>query len=219
MIRILVVDDQAMIRSGLRMILESEPDMTVIGEAEDGDSAVAAARRHSPDVILMDVRMPGSDGLEATRRILDGQRPHLPRIVVLTTFDADEYVYGALRAGASGFLLKDAPAEDLISALRVVARGDALLDPKVTRRVIEEFASRGGGSPAEGLSELTDRELEVLRLVAKGRSNAEIAEDLYVSETTVKTHVSHILAKLGLRDRVQAVVAAYESGVVRPGEG
>lgn len=216
MIRILLVDDQAMVRSGLRMILESEDDLVVVAEAADGAQAVRVARAERPDVILMDVRMPEIDGLEATRQITE-QTPE-SRVIVLTTFDLDDYVYGALRAGASGFLLKDAPADDLIAAIRVVDRGDALLAPSVTRRLISEFAERPDrGAPVSGLDDLTDRETEVLRLLATGRSNAEIADELYVSETTVKTHVSHVLTKLGLRDRVQAVVAAYESGLVRPG--
>lgn len=216
MIRILITDDQAMVRSGLRMILESESDFEVVDEAADGAQAVRIARREKPDVVLMDVRMPEMDGLEATRRIAE-EAPGV-RVIVLTTFDIDEYVYGALRAGASGFLLKDAPADDLIAAIRVVAGGDALLAPSVTKRIIEQFAA--GPDPhrsVEGLDELTEREVEVLRLVARGLSNTEIADELYVSEATVKTHVSHILTKLGLRDRVQAVVAAYESGLVVPG--
>lgn len=216
MIRILLVDDQAMVRSGLRMILESEDDLVVIAEAEDGAEAVRVARAERPDVILMDVRMPEVDGLEATRQITETASDS--KVIVLTTFDLDDYVYGALRAGASGFLLKDAPADDLVAAIRVVARGDALLAPSVTRRLISEFAGRPeAGAAVTGLDELTDRETEVLRLLATGKSNAEIAEELFVSETTVKTHVSHVLTKLGLRDRVQAVVAAYESGLVTPG--
>ena len=217
MIRVLLVDDQAMVRSGLRMILESERDLEVVGEAGDGQEALIEARRLDPDVVLMDVRMPEVDGLEGTRRILTQLSPP-PRVLVLTTFDLDEYVYGALQAGASGFLLKDAPADELVAAVRVVAAGDALLSPKVTRRVIEQFTrQRVPQLDVPGLDQLTDREREVLTLVARGHSNSEIAEELFVSETTVKTHVSHILTKLGLRDRVQAVVAAYESGLVRPG--
>lgn len=219
MIRVLLVDDQAMVRSGLRMILESERDLEVVGEAGDGQEALIEARRLAPDVVLMDVRMPGVDGLEGTRRIMTQLSPP-PRVLVLTTFDLDEYVYGALQAGASGFLLKDAPADELVAAVRVVAAGDALLSPKVTRRVIEQFTRQRPSQPeVPGLDQLTEREREVLTLVARGRSNSEIAEELFVSETTVKTHVSHILTKLGLRDRVQAVVAAYESGLGRPGGG
>lgn len=216
MINILIADDQAMVRSGLRMILESEPDLVVVDEAADGAQAVRIAKRERPDVVLMDVRMPEMDGLEATRLISSDLDE--VRVIVLTTFDIDEYVYGALRAGASGFLLKDAPADDLVAAIRVVAGGDALLAPSVTRRIIERFAA--GPDPdrtVEGLDDLTDRETEVLRLLARGLSNSEIAEELFVSEATVKTHVSHVLTKLGIRDRVQAVVAAYESGLVTPG--
>ncbi|HSR46342.1 MAG TPA: response regulator transcription factor [Acidimicrobiia bacterium] len=216
MIRILIADDQAMVRSGLRMILESEIDLQVVDEAENGVQAVRLVKRERPDVVLMDVRMPEMDGLEATRQIA-AEAPD-SRVIVLTTFDIDEYVYGALRAGASGFLLKDAPADDLIAAIRVVAGGDALLAPSVTKRIIEKFAA--GPDPdraVQGLDDLTEREVEVLRLVARGLSNAEIAAELFVSEATVKTHVSHILTKLGLRDRVQAVVAAYESGLTVPG--
>lgn len=216
MIRILIADDQAMVRSGLRMILESETDLQVVDEAENGVQAVRLVKRERPDVVLMDVRMPEMDGLEATRQIA-AEAPD-SRVIVLTTFDIDEYVYGALRAGASGFLLKDAPADDLIAAIRVVAGGDALLAPSVTKRIIEKFAA--GPDPdraVQGLDDLTEREVEVLRLVARGLSNAEIAAELFVSEATVKTHVSHILTKLGLRDRVQAVVAAYESGLTVPG--
>lgn len=216
MIRVLIADDQAMVRSGLRMILESESDLEVIDEAENGRQAVRVAKRERPDVVLMDVRMPEMDGLEATRQI-SSEAPGV-RVIVLTTFDIDEYVYGALRAGASGFLLKDAPADDLIAAIRIVASGDALLAPSVTRRIIEQFAAGPDpGRTVEGLDDLTDREVEVLKLVATGMSNTEIAGDLFVSEATVKTHVSHILTKLAVRDRVQAVVVAYESGLVVPG--
>ena len=217
-IRILIVDDQALIRSGLRMILESEADLTVIGEAADGTEAVEAARRLRPDVILMDVRMPVMDGIDATRKLVGTGLEPDPSVLILTTFDLDEYVYAAIRAGASGFLLKDAPPDDLIHAIRVVAGGDALLAPSVTRRLIEEFAAQQAPEtqPA-GMDELTERETEVLRSLAAGHSNAEIADALFVSEATVKTHVSHILTKLDLRDRVQAVVVAYESGLVRPG--
>jgi DNA-binding NarL/FixJ family response regulator len=217
---VLIVDDQALVRAGFRMILEAEEDMEVVGEAADGREAVTEARRLRPDVILMDVRMPVVDGIEATRRLL-GKDGTAVKIVMLTTFDMDEYVYDALRAGASGFLLKDVPPEQLVDGIRAVARGDALLAPSVTRRVIEEFVRRPPASvrtlPPK-LEELTARELEVLRLIARGLSNAEIASELFVSETTVKTHVAHVLMKLELRDRVQAVVAAYESGLVEPGE-
>jgi DNA-binding NarL/FixJ family response regulator len=217
---VLIVDDQALVRAGFRMILEAEDDMEVVGEAADGRGAVTEARRLRPDVVLMDVRMPDVDGIEATRRLLAGDGSAV-KIVMLTTFDMDEYVYDALRAGASGFLLKDVPPEQLLDGIRAVARGDALLAPSVTRRVIEEFVRRPPASvrtlPPK-LEELTARELEVLKLIARGLSNAEIATQLFVSETTVKTHVAHVLMKLDLRDRVQAVVAAYESGLVQPGE-
>lgn len=218
-IRVLIVDDQALIRSGLRMILEAEPGITVIGEAGDGREAVETARRIRPDVILMDIRMPVMDGIEATRRLVGSGLDPEPRVLILTTFDLDEYVYAAIRAGASGFLLKDAPPDDLIHAIRVVARGEALLAPTVTRRLIEELSSRPELDAApDGMDELTERELEVLRSLAAGYSNAEIADALFVSEATVKTHISHILTKLQIRDRVQAVVVAYESGLVRPGD-
>jgi DNA-binding NarL/FixJ family response regulator len=216
---VLIVDDQALVRAGFRMILEAEEDVEVVGEAADGREAVAEARRLQPDVVLMDVRMPDVDGIEATRRLLsDGTDA---KVVMLTTFDMDEYVYDALRAGASGFLLKDVPPEQLVAGIRAVASGDALLAPSVTRRVIEEFVRRPPASvrtlPSK-LDELTARELEVLKLIARGRSNAEIATELFVSETTVKTHVAHVLMKLDLRDRVQGVVLAYESGLIEPGE-
>jgi DNA-binding NarL/FixJ family response regulator len=211
---VLIVDDQALVRAGFRMILDAEEDIDVAGEAADGADAVAEARRLKPDVILMDVRMPQVDGIEATRRVLaDGLDT---KVVMLTTFDMDEYVYDALRAGASGFLLKDVPPEQLVAGIRAVAQGDALLAPSVTRRVIEEFVRRPPASvqtmPPE-VAELTARELEVLQLVAKGLSNAEIAKELFVSETTVKTHVARVLTKLAVRDRVQAVVLAYECGL------
>ena len=219
-VRVLIVDDQALVRAGFKMILESEPDIEIVGEAEDGLQAVEVSAELQPDVVLMDIRMPNLDGLEATRRILD--RPgETTRVLMLTTFDLDEYVYEALRAGASGFMLKDTPPEQLISAIQVVASGDALLSPTITRRVIEEFIRRPPTSiatqPSPRLSELTARELEVLGFMARGLSNAEIAKDLFVSETTVKTHVARILMKLDLRDRVQAVVFAYETGIVQPG--
>jgi DNA-binding NarL/FixJ family response regulator len=218
-VRVLIVDDQALVRTGFRMILEAEQDIEVVGEAADGLDAIAEARRLEPDVVLMDVRMPELDGIEATRRLLANGAGDT-KVVMLTTFDMDEYVYDALRAGASGFLLKDVPPEHLVDGIRSVANGDALLAPSITRRLIEEFVrtnpTRNAAAPA-GLDELTARELEVLQLIAKGLSNAEIAKELVVSETTVKTHVAHVLMKLNLRDRVQAVVLAYESGVVQPG--
>jgi DNA-binding NarL/FixJ family response regulator len=217
---VVIVDDQALVRAGFRMILEAEEDMDVVGEAANGQEAVAQTRRLRPDVVLMDVRMPEVDGIEATRRLLSDDAIDA-KVVMLTTFDMDEYVYDALRAGASGFLLKDVPPEQLVDGIRAVAKGDALLAPSVTRRVIEEFVRRPPASvrtlPPK-LEELTARELEVLKLIARGLSNAEIATELFISETTVKTHVAHVLMKLDLRDRVQAVVAAYESGLVEPGE-
>ena len=214
MIRVVLADDQPLVRTGLRMILAAEEDIEVVGEAADGRQAIAACAELTPDVVLMDVRMPGVDGIEATRVVTRQADP--PRVLVLTTFDLDEIVYDALRAGASGFLLKDAPEERLTTAIRVVAEGGSLFAPSVTRRLIEEFARRTDARPAPELAALTDREHEVLRLVARGLSNAEIAGDLFLSENTVKTHVAHVLMKLGVRDRVQAVVLAYESGLVRP---
>jgi DNA-binding NarL/FixJ family response regulator len=218
-IRVLLVDDQALIRAGFRMILDAEEDIEVVGECADGTQAVDSARRFKPDIVLMDIRMPEMDGIEATRLIAGREGDGGPRVLMLTTFDLDEYVYDALRAGASGFLLKDVPAEQLVDGIRLVARGDALLAPSVTKRLIQEF-SRGAvaqqSAPA-ALEELTPRELEVFKLIARGMSNAEIAAELVVSETTVKTHVARVLMKLGVRDRVQAVVLAYESGVVAPG--
>jgi DNA-binding NarL/FixJ family response regulator len=215
--RVLLADDQEMVRAGLRLILAAEPDIEVIAEAGDGNAAVAAARRLRPDVTLMDIRMPNLDGIEATRQIL-ACTPPPTRVVVLTTFDIDSYVYQALRAGASGFLLKNAPPEALVQAIRVVADGEGLLDPAVTRRVIEEFArTPAEAQPPPELGDLTERELEVLNLVALGLSNAEIAARLYVSEATVKTHVARMLSKLRLRDRVQAVVYAYEHGIIHRG--
>ena len=216
MIKVLLADDQSLVRAGFRMILRAEPDIDVVGEAADGRDAVAKCSTHRPDVVLMDVRMPEMNGIEATRSIATGEGA--PRVVVLTTFDRDEYVYEALRAGASAFLLKDAPEHQLLSAIRVAADGGSLFSPTITRRLIEQFAAAGAADePAAEVAELTARELEVLRLVARGLSNAEISSELVVSEHTTKTHVASILQKLGLRNRVQAVVLAYESGVVRPG--
>jgi DNA-binding NarL/FixJ family response regulator len=216
---VLIADDQALVRAGFRLILDAETDLEVVGEAGDGYEAVAAARRLLPDIVLMDVRMPGLDGIEATRRLVEGQCPS--KILMLTTFDMDEYVYESLRAGASGFLLKDVPPEQLVTGIHAVASGEALLAPSVTRRMIEEYVRRppNAARPApRELEQLTAREREVLVLMARGLSNAELAKEFVVSEATVKTHVAHVLAKLGLRDRVQAVVFAYESGVIRPSE-
>jgi DNA-binding NarL/FixJ family response regulator len=214
-IRVLLADDQELVRAGFRMILETQADIEVVGEAGDGVEAVAATRRLRPDVVLMDIRMPNLDGLQATKQIMAaGSRS---RVLILTTFDLDEYVYQALAAGASGFLLKNAPPEQLIQAVRVVAAGDALLSPSITRRVIEQFTRLPPPGGTDVLVALTDREREVLKLVARGMSNAEIAARLFVSDATVKSHVAHLLAKLQLRDRVQAVVLAYESGLIRPG--
>ena len=216
MIRVLLADDQQLVRSGFRMILGADPGLEVVGEAGDGVEAVAETRRLTPDVVLMDVRMPRVDGIEATRQLATMAEP--PRVLVLTTFDLDEYVFAALRAGASGFLLKDAPEAQLLAAIRVVADGGSLFAPAVTSRLIERFASLAEpAAPPPAVETLTAREVEVLRLLARGRSNAEIAAELVVSEHTVKTHVAHVLAKLGLRDRIQAVILAYESGLVRPG--
>jgi DNA-binding NarL/FixJ family response regulator len=217
-IRVLVVDDQELVRSGFCVILGAADGITVVGEAADGEAAVAQAAAHEPDVVLMDVRMPGMDGLAATRLITRGQ-PNPPKVVMLTTFDLDDYVYEALRAGASGFLLKDSPRADLIAAVRAAARGDALLAPSVTRRLIEAFARRPAStSPSPSrLATLTARERDVLLLLARGYSNSEIAAALFVSEATVKTHVGNLLAKFGLRDRVQAVILAYETGMIVPG--
>ena len=218
-VRVLIVDDQALVRAGFRMILDAEPEIDVVGEASDGQEGIDAARSLRPDVVLMDIRMPELDGLEATRRLTTTEADP-PRVLILTTFDLDEYVYEALRSGASGFLLKDTPPEQLVQAILVVAEGEALLAPSITRRLIEEFVRTGGvqqREPPAGIRDLTSRELEVLRLMARGLSNAEIAKELFVSETTVKTHVARVLMKLNLRDRVQAVVLAYESGLVQPG--
>jgi DNA-binding NarL/FixJ family response regulator len=216
---VLIADDQALVRAGFRLILESETDLEVVGEAADGRAAVAAAQQLKPDVVLMDVRMPDMDGIEATRRLVNGGSS--AKVLMLTTFDMDEYVYESFRVGASGFLLKDVPPEQLVAGIRAVASGEALLAPSVTRRMIEEFVRRprNAARPApRELDRLTAREREVLVLMAGGLSNAELAQKFVVSEATVKTHVAHVLAKLGLRDRVQAVVFAYESGVIQPSE-
>lgn len=213
MIRVLIVDDQPVVRAGFETILGNEPDIEVVGTAGDGAEAVARAREAKPDVVLMDVRMPNMDGIQATERLAGGD----VRVLILTTFDLDEYVYGALRAGASGFLLKDVPRDELVRAVRTVAAGDALLAPSVTRRLIAEFAQRTPPLEPPTLDALTPREREVLELIAKGMSNTEIGEHLFIGEATVKTHVGNILMKLALRDRVQAVIVAYEAGLVRPG--
>jgi DNA-binding NarL/FixJ family response regulator len=221
-LKVLVADDQALVRTGLRMILEAEPDMEVVGEAADGTEAVKESRRLRPDVVLMDIRMPTMDGVEATRQLAGNGVADPTKVLILTTFDLDEYVVEGLRAGASGFLLKDAPAERLVEGIRVVAAGEALLAPSVTRRLLDNFASRLPSPDPRlvtALASLTHREREVLTLMAKGLSNAEVAGQLHVSETTVKTHVSRVLTKLDLRDRVQAVVLAYETGLVQPGVG
>ena len=218
MITIVIADDQDLVREGLRMMLDAEPDLSVVGEAANGNEALAAARSHDPDLLLMDVRMPDLDGIEATRRLVaSGGRA---RVLVLTTFDLDEYVYRAMKAGASGFLLKDARREQLVGAIRTVAAGESLLAPTITRRLIEDFCKRpppSAGLP-DAVSHLSARELDVLRLLARGLSNTEIAAQLYLGETTIKSHVARLLAKLDLRDRTQAVVFAYEHGVVQPGE-
>ena len=218
-IRVMIVDDQALVRAGFRMILEAQPDIEVVAEAADGDAAIRLARRSRPDVVLMDVRMPGLDGLAATRQLLGDAEGTMPRIVILTTFDLDEYVYAALQAGASGFLLKDVTPEHLVGAVRTVSTGDALLSPSITRRLVERFARPSPPPPGapDGLATLTLREREVFGLLARGMSNAEIADQLVVSEATVKTHVAGVLAKLELRNRAQAVVLAYETGVVQAG--
>jgi DNA-binding NarL/FixJ family response regulator len=217
-VRVLLVDDQALVRRGFRLILEACDDVEVVGESADGLAALGAVERQDPDVVLMDIRMPGLDGLATTRRLLAPGRSR-PRILILTTYDLDEYVYEALRAGASGFLLKDTPPEQLAPAIRVIAAGDALLAPSVTRRLVEQFARRPLPAVRPAQSDvLTDRERDVLRLLARGLSNAEIATGLHVSDTTVKTHLSNVFTKLGIRDRVQAVVYAYETGLVTPGE-
>lgn len=218
-LRIAIADDQALVRTGFGMILAAD-GIEVTAEAADGAEAVAAVRRTRPDVVLMDIRMPGMDGIEATRRILGDEGPHTTRVIILTTYDLDHYVYAALTAGASGFLLKDVTPEHLVAAVRLVQSGDALLAPTITRRLIERFAIREEDEPAtlhRDLSELTPRELEVLRLLATGLSNAELADRLFLSPTTIKTHIGRILSKLDLRDRVQAVVLAYETGLISPG--
>ena len=215
MIRVLLADDQPLVRTGLRMILSAEPDLEIVGEASDGVEAIALCARARPDVVLMDVRMPGVDGIEATRAITTRQDP-APRVLVLTTFDLDDVVYDALRAGASGFLLKDASEDRLTTAIRVISDGGSLFAPSVTRRLIEEFARRDHPGPLPSLDALTERELDVLRQVARGLSNTEIATTLFVTENTVKTHIAHVLRKLEVRDRVQAVVFAYESGLIIP---
>jgi len=218
-VRVAVVDDQALVRAGFRMLLDAEDDLEVVGEAEDGDRAIDLCLRTRPDVVLMDIRMPVLDGVAATERLLQMAGEAAPKVLMLTTFDLDEYVYAALRAGASGFLLKDTPPEDLVHAIRVVASGDALLAPSITRRLIATFVAQRPPEAATPLEGLTDREVEVLRLMARGLSNAEIATALFLGETTVKTHVGRVLTKLDVRDRVQAVVRAYESGLVVPGAG
>ncbi len=218
MIKVLVVDDEELVRDGLRLILEAEQDLEVVGEAADAAQAVTAGIRHIPDVVLMDIRMPGGDGIEATRRLLRDSRVPA-KVLILTTFDSDRNVYEALKAGASGFMLKDAPRAELVAAIRTVAAGERLLAPSITRRLIETFCRRPppGGELSDQLDALTEREVEVLRLIARGLSNAEIAETLFLSQATVKSHVRQILSKLDLRDRVQAVVFAYESGLVEAG--
>jgi DNA-binding NarL/FixJ family response regulator len=218
-IRIVLADDERLVRTGFRMILGTEPDLEVIGEASTGHEAVTITRDVQPDVVLMDIRMPDLDGIEATRRIVAAAGPAPCRVLILTTFDLDEYVFAALRAGASGFVLKDAPADQLVAGVRMVAAGDALLAPSITRRLIEEFARAAPKALPPGLDDLTGRELDVLKLMAKGLSNAEIATELIIGEATVRTHVTRVLRKLDLRDRVQAVVLAYETGVVPSSRG
>ena len=219
MIHVVLADDQALVRGAFRMMLDAEPDIEVVGEAADGREAIEQARLHAPELVLMDVRMPGMDGIEATHALVAGE--NAPRVLMLTTFDLDEYVYDAMRAGASGFMLKNAPPDQLAAAVRTVAAGEALLAPTITRRLIEEFTRRPRGTAGrpQRLEALTARELDVLRHVARGLSNAEIAATLYLSEATVKTHVNRILTKLHLRDRTQAAVLAYETGIVQPGGG
>lgn len=217
MIRVLLVDDQGLVRAGFKALLNAEPDIEVVGEAADGEEAVRIARDTEPDVILMDIRMPGTDGLEATRRIAADPRLTESRVVILTTFELDEYVFEALRNGASGFLVKDTEPMELLAGVRAVARGDALLSPSVTRRLIAEYADRAKAPPTGALDQLTAREREVVALVAAGRTNDEIAAQLFMSPATAKTHVNRAMTKIGARDRAQLVVAAYESGLVRPG--
>jgi DNA-binding NarL/FixJ family response regulator len=216
-ISVVIADDQALVRAGFRMILEADPEVRIFAEAGDGSEAVEAARQYEPDIVLMDIRMPVMDGLEATRRLMAFHEP--PRVLILTTYDHDEYVFDALRLGASGFLLKDVAPEDLLAGIRIIARGESLLSPSVTRRLIEAFVRDHPNEPdpPPGLAQLTRRELEILSLLARGLSNSEIAEALFVSGATIKTHVARVLDKLGVRDRVQAVVLAYETGIVRPG--
>ena len=215
-INVLIADDQALMRAGFRTILDADPDLRIVAEANDGAQAVEAARRTRPDIVLMDIRMPVMDGLEATRRIVAAADP--PRVLILTTFDLDEYVYDALAAGASGFLLKDVVPEQLLAGIHIIAQGDSLLSPAITRRLIESFVRHHRAPhPPPGIEDLTARELQILELVARGLSNVEIAEQLVVSTSTIKTHVARMLLKLGVRDRVQAVVLAYETGVIRPG--
>ena len=219
MIRLVIADDQALVRGGLRLILESQPDMEVVAEAGDGREAVARTRESKPDVVLMDVRMPGVDGLSATQHIVEDPALSGVRILVLTTFDLDEYVYEAMKRGAAGFLLKDIPPEQLVAAVRTVAAGEALVHPSILRRLIEDYVRRPGpghGS-AQRLEPLSEREIEVLKLIGRGRTNAEIAEELYLSEATVKSHVGRVFAKLDVRDRAQAVIVAYETGLITPG--
>ncbi|HOI44539.1 MAG TPA: response regulator transcription factor [Candidatus Aminicenantes bacterium] len=216
-IRVLIADDQSLVRAGFRMILEMQTDMEVVGEASDGTETMAAVKTLKPDVVLMDIQMPGMDGLEATRRIVE-MREEFTKVLILTTFERDDYVFEALRAGASGFLLKNATPEDLVAGIRVVAEGQALLAPSVTRRVIAKFVQKSKPRDyADRLNKLTTREIDILKSIARGRTNAEIAEDLFIGEATVRTHVSNLLGKLNLRDRVQIVAFAYESGVVQPG--
>jgi DNA-binding NarL/FixJ family response regulator len=218
MTRVVIADDQALVRAGFRLILATQPGIDIVGEAATGQQAIEVTVATQPDVVLMDIRMPGMDGIEATRRILADSRASSARVLILTTFDLDEYVYDAIRAGASGFLLKDSPPEQLANAVHMVAHGDALLAPSITRRLIEQFATSRTSAPIARLDLLSTRETDVFRLLARGLSNREIAEQLFVSETTVKTHVTRILAKLDLRDRVQAVVLAYEAGAITPGQ-